>query len=1241
MVYRVYVEKKPGFDGKTASLMKELSDVLGVKGLKGIRLLNRYDVEGINEDLFNKAVTSVFSEPPVDDVSYDLRYDDGDRVFAVEYLPGQFDQRADSASECIQLISKGERPAVKNARIYVLSGDLTDEDVEKIKHYMINPVEAREAGLGTFDTLETVYDVPPAVEILHGFTDFDDEKLQAFSNEKGLAMDLADLRFVRDHFREEHRDPTITEIRVIDTYWSDHCRHTTFNTTIDSVRFHDQEIQDTYDEYIATREELGRTKPVTLMDIGTIAAKYLKANGKLDKLDESEEINACTVKITVDVDGKPEDWLLLFKNETHNHPTEIEPFGGAATCIGGAIRDPLSGRSYVYAAMRVTGAADPLVPVSETLKGKLPQSKIVTTAADGYSSYGNQIGLATGQVDEIYHPGYVAKRMEVGGVVAAAPAENVVRLRPEKGDVVILLGGRTGRDGMGGATGSSKSHTEESLTDCGAEVQKGNAPEERKLQRLFRNPEASRMIKRCNDFGAGGVSVAIGELADGLKIDLDKVPKKYEGLDGTELAISESQERMAVVVSAGNADRFKELAESENLEATVVAEVTEEPYLRQYWRGDLIVDIPRSFLDTNGTEKHIDIEVEPEQEYKTEYTGDFKDDMLAMASDLNCCSKRGLSEEFDSTIGQGAVQMPFGGKYQRTPVQAMATLISVEKGHTDDLSLMSYGYDPYVSSASPYKGAYLAVVQSACKLVAQGAPFRDVYLSFQEYFEKPGAEPTRWGKPLAAVLGAFKAQKGLGIAAIGGKDSMSGTFEHIDVPPTLISFAITTCKTGDIVTGEFKNVGDKVIMLSPHLREESGLPCPKSLLHIFEEVHSMTSDGIAKACYTNGFGGVSEAVMKMAMGNRIGFRFDDEVPYETLFEKNYGSFIIEVPSAFELPESPFFYTSVLGNTSSAQEVTYKDKSVSFDELFDAYESKLEPVYPCNIETKPNKTETFTYKKKETDVLPGRGSSSEPKVLIPVFPGTNCEYDTAKAFEDAGAKAEVVIVNNLDPLHVTRSVEDFAEKVHESQMIFIPGGFSGGDEPDGSGKFITAFFRNPEIKEAVTELLDSRGGLMAGICNGFQALIKLGLVPYGKITDQDVTSPTLTFNEIGRHQSKLVRVRVASDKSPWMSLVNAGDIFTAPVSHGEGRFIASEEEIRELAENGQILTQYVDEEGNVSADIQANPNGSLYSIEGITSPDGRVLGKMGHAERTGNGLYLNVPGEYDMKMFRSAVEYFKA
>ncbi len=1240
MVFRVYVEKKPEFNNAAAALKKELSDVLGVKGIDSIRLLNRYDVEGIDEDLFRIAVTDVFSEPPVDNVSYELVTEPGDKIFAVEYLPGQFDMRANSASECIQLISKGERPLVRTARIYVISGSLTDEDLEKVKHYIINPVEAREAVLDTFDTLAADYEQPAPVEVLTGFRDFDDENLQKFSDEKGLAMDLADLRFVRDHFRDEQRDPTITEIRVIDTYWSDHCRHTTFNTTIDSVKFNDEYIQKTYEEYLDTRKELGRTKPVNLMDIGTIAARYLKANGKLDKLDESEEINACTVKVTVTVDGEPQDWLLLFKNETHNHPTEIEPFGGAATCIGGAIRDPLSGRSYVYAAMRLTGAADPLTPVSETLKGKLPQSKIVTTAADGYSSYGNQIGLATGQVDEIYHPGYVAKRMEVGGVVAAAPAENVVRLTPEEGDVVILLGGRTGRDGMGGATGSSKSHTQESLTTCGAEVQKGNAPEERKLQRLFRNPEASKMIKRCNDFGAGGVSVAIGELADGLSIDLDKVPKKYEGLDGTELAISESQERMAVVVSADNADRFKELAEAENLEATVVATVTKEPYLRQYWKGDLIVDIPRAFLDTNGTEKHIDIETEPEHDYKTEFTGDFRKDMLNMASDLNCCSKRGLSEEFDSTIGQGAVQMPFGGKNQRTPVQAMATLISVEKGHTDNISLMSWGYDPFISAASPYKGAYLAVVQSASKLVAQGAPFRDVYLSFQEYFEKPGEDPKRWGKPFAAVLGAFKAQKGLEIAAIGGKDSMSGTFEKIDVPPTLISFAITTCKAGDIVTGEFKENDDKIIMLSPHLREESGLPCPKSLKAIFEEVHKLCQDGTAKACYTNGFGGVSEALMKMSMGNDIGVKIDPEFPYEKLFEKNYGSFIIEVPADTELPVSPYFYSDVIGSTTDDQNIVYKDARVDFDDLFDAYEKKLEPVYPCNIETAPNKVETFTYNRKETDIWPEHARVEEPKVLIPVFPGTNCEYDSAKAFEDAGAKADVVIINNLDPEHVSRSVEEFADKVRESQIIFIPGGFSGGDEPDGSAKFITSFFRNPEIKDAVTDLLDSRGGLMAGICNGFQALIKLGLVPYGKICDQDVTSPTLTFNEIGRHQSKLVRVRVCSDKSPWMAGVSTGDIYTTPVSHGEGRFIASEDEICALAGNGQILTQYVDLDGNVSADIQFNPNGSLYSIEGITSPDGRVLGKMGHAERKGAFLYRNVPGEYDMKMFESAVEYFR-
>ena len=1239
MVYRVYVEKKPEYDGKSDALRKELTDVLGVKGIESIRLINRYDVEGIDEGLFSRAVTTVFSEPPVDDVSYDLDVKPDDKVFAVEYLPGQFDQRADSAAECIQLISKGERPLVRTARIYVISGSLTDEDLERVKHYMINPVEAREAVLDCFDTLETEYDQPAPVEVLTGFRDFDDDALKKFSDEKGLAMDLADLRFVRDHFIEEQRDPTITEIRVIDTYWSDHCRHTTFNTTIDSVKFNDEYIQKTYEDYLETRKELGRTKPVNLMDIGTLAARYLKKTGKLDKLDESEEINACTVKVTVTVDGEPQDWLLLFKNETHNHPTEIEPFGGAATCIGGAIRDPLSGRSYVYAAMRVTGAADPLTPISETLKGKLPQSKIVTTAADGYSSYGNQIGLATGQVDEIYHPGYVAKRMEVGGVIAAAPAENVIRLTPEEGDVVILLGGRTGRDGMGGATGSSKSHTEESLTECGAEVQKGNAPEERKLQRLFRTPEASKMIKRCNDFGAGGVSVAIGELADGLDIDLDKVPKKYEGLDGTELAISESQERMAVVVSADDAERFIELAEGENLEATIVAHVTKEPYLREYWKGDLIVDIPRAFLDTNGTEKHIDIETEKEHEYKKEVTGDFREDMLAMASDLNCCSKRGLSEQFDSTIGQGAVQMPFGGKYQRTPAQAMATLISVEKGHTDDVSLMSYGYDPYVSSEAPYVGAYLAVVQSVSKLVAQGAPFKDVYLSFQEYFEKPGTDPKRWGKPFAAVLGAFRAQKGLGIAAIGGKDSMSGTFEKIDVPPTLISFAVTTCKTGDIVTGEFKQADDKIIMLSPK-KTSDGLPCTKSLLALFDYVNRLSASGTIKACYANGFGGAAEALMKMSMGNQIGAAIRSDFPYETLFEKRYGSFIAEVPSDVDIPLSDDFMVCEIGHTTFENSLVFGDRSVDFDELIDAYENKLEPVYRCNITTAPNKTETFTYNKSSDDAYPEHARVSKPKVLIPVFPGTNCEYDTAKAFEDAGAESSVFIVNNLDPDHVAKSVDKFAEEVRGSQMIFIPGGFSGGDEPDGSGKFITAFFRNPEVKDAVTDLLDNRGGLMAGICNGFQALIKLGLVPYGKILDQDVTSPTLTFNEIGRHQSKLIRVRVCSDKSPWMTAVHTGDIFTAPISHGEGRFIASEEQIRKLAENGQILTQYVDLDGNVSSDIQFNPNGSLFSIEGITSPDGRVLGKMGHAERKGEGLYLNVPGEYDMKLFESAVSYFR-
>ena len=1234
MVYRVYVEKKKTFASEAESLKKEIQGLFQIGGLTDLRIVNRYDVENLPKEIFDGAIRTVFSEPQVDDASEELQYAEDDHVFAVEFLPGQFDQRANSAAECIQLISKGERPEVKSAKVYILSGDLSEADLAVIKKYVINPVEAREATLGTYETLKTEYEIPTTVEHLEGFRDLDEKGLEEFLVSRGLAMDLGDLKFCQDYFRSEDRDPTITEIKVIDTYWSDHCRHTTFNTTIDSVRFEDPEIQKTYEDYLETRKELNRTKPINLMDMGTLAAKYLRAHGMLDKLDESEEINACTVKIDVNVEGKTEKWLLLFKNETHNHPTEIEPFGGAATCIGGAIRDPLSGRSYVYGAMRVTGAADPLTPVSETLEGKLPQRKLVTTAADGYSSYGNQIGLATGQVDEIYHPGYVAKRMEVGAVIAAAPAENVRRERPTDGDIVILLGGRTGRDGCGGATGSSKKHTLTSLESCGAEVQKGNAPEERKLQRLFRNPEASRMIKRCNDFGAGGVSVAIGELADGLDIDLNAVPKKYDGLDGTELAISESQERMAVVVAAEDADRFIALSETENLEATIVARVTESPYLLENWNGEAIVNISRAFLDTNGAEKHIDVEIPMHSSFSKELSGDFAEEYEKLASDLNVCSKRGLSEQFDSTIGAGSVLMPFGGKFQRTPTQAMVNLISVESKHTDTCSLMSWGYNPMIASASPYHGAYLAVVESVSKLVATGAMYRDVYLSFQEYFEKPGTEPGRWGKPMAAVLGAFRAQKELGVAAIGGKDSMSGTFENIDVPPTLISFAVTTDSTDHILSPEFKSADDKIIMLTPEY-DENGLPTGESLKEVFRRVGELNASGLVKAAYTPTYGGIAEGILKMAMGNQIGFCYDEGLSMDDIFGYHYGSILIEVDGKdVELEGDNMI---LIGTTCAEPVIALGDCKLDLCALEAKYEEKLESVYKCNIQPKDNKVETITCEYEQHAHASYR--VDKPKVLIPVFPGTNCEFDSAKAFRDAGADPEIFVINNLTAENVSSSVETFAEKIRESQIIFIPGGFSGGDEPDGSGKFITAFFRNQEIKDAVSDLLDNREGLMIGICNGFQALIKLGLVPYGKIIDTDEDCATLTFNEIRRHQSKIVRVRVASNKSPWTANVHAGDIFSVPISHGEGRFIAPESLIRELAENGQILTQYVDLDGEVTTDVQFNPNGSYYAIEGITSPDGRILGKMGHAERVGKDLYKNVPGDYDMKLFRSAVEYF--
>ena len=1043
-------------------------------------------------------------------------------------------------------------------------------------------------------------------------------------------MDEDDIYFCQTYFKGENRNPTITEIRMIDTYWSDHCRHTTFLTTIDSVSFEDDLLQETYDDYLKTREFLNRTKPINLMDIATVAGRYLKKIGKLDRLDESEEINACTVKIDITVDGKKEPWLLLFKNETHNHPTEIEPFGGAATCIGGAIRDPLSGRSYVYGAMRVTGAGNPLKPVKETLKGKLPQRKIVTTAANGYSSYGNQIGLATGIVDELYHDGYQAKRMEIGAVIAGAPEKNVRRERPLPDDVVILLGGRTGRDGCGGATGSSKSHTLTSLESCGAEVQKGNAPEERKLQRLFRNERASQMIKRCNDFGAGGVSVAIGELADGLLIDLDKVPKKYEGLDGTELAISESQERMAVVVAPCDVDEFIKLADSENLEATVVAKVTKEERLTMTWKGNTIVDISREFLNSNGAEKHISINASKVQNYDKKVTDNFEKNYKELVDDLNVCSKRGLSERFDSTIGAGTVLMPFGGKRQRTPIQAMVHKISVEKGYTDDCSLMSWGYNPFISEKSPYHGAYLAVIESISKLIATGASFKDVYLTFQEYFERPLKDGKRWGKPLSALLGAFKAQKDLNVASIGGKDSMSGSFEDMDVPPTLVSFAVTTDNVKNIVSPEFKRGNSKVVFIKTKYNKNN-LPDTKSLIDNFKLVNKLVKEDRVLSIYTPCYGGIAEGVFKMCIGNGLGFKFNSDINIEEIFGYNYGSFIVELKEDENVGE-------VLGYTSNQSSIIYNDCEISLQELEEIYENKLENVYPMNAKTDKSIIENYSFESKKI-YLPNI-KVSKPKVLIPVFPGTNCEYDSAKAVETAGAEADIFVINNLTADGVARSVEKFAQKISQSQIIFIPGGFSGGDEPDGSGKFITAFFRNNEIKEKVTELLDKRDGLMCGICNGFQALIKLGLVPYGKIIDADENTPTLTFNSIGRHQSKIVQTRVVSNNSPWLKGVNVGDIINVPISHGEGRFIASDDVIQSLNKNGQIATQYVDSLGKATSDINYNPNNSKMAIEGILSPDGRVIGKMGHSERWHNGLYKNVYGNYDMKLFESAVKYFK-
>ena len=1240
-VYRCYSEKRPGFDVEARGLFDSLHNLLEIQSLSGVRYLCRYDVEGVDEAVYERAKHIVFSEPMAD-VCYDEAFplpEGPHAVLAVEPLPGQFDQRADSCAQCIQLMTQGERPAVAAAKVYVLEGTLSDADLAKIRTYLINPVEAREASMDKPQTLHAVYEIPTEVASVLGFVQMDAGALDALRQSMGLAMDLDDLKFLQAYFRdEEHRDPTITEVRMVDTYWSDHCRHTTFLTQIDNVTFEDPMVQEAYDRYLAARvevygEEKAAKRPVTLMDIATAAAKVLKKRGYLKNLDESEEINACSIKVTVHVDGKPEEWLLMFKSETHNHPTEIEPFGGAATCIGGAIRDPLSGRSYVYQAMRVTGAGDPTVPLSKTLPHKLPQRKLCTTAAAGYSSYGNQIGLATGLVHEFYHPGYVAKRMEIGAVVGAAPIQNVIREVPEPGDIVILLGGKTGRDGCGGATGSSKKHTEASLETCGAEVQKGNPPEERKLQRLFRNPDVTRMIRRCNDFGAGGVSVAIGELADGLDIDLNAVPKKYDGLDGTELAISESQERMAVVVRARDVDAFIAAAAKENLEAVVVATVTDKNRLRMTWNGKTIVDVSRDFLNTNGCAKHADAIVPalPIPDAANLPDGDtLQEKILHQMSSLGICLERGLTERFDGSIGASSVFMPYGGKNQLTPTQVMAATLPALNGQCSTASVMAFGFDPYYTEQNPFLGAAAAVVESVAKLVAAGCDYKTAYLTFQEYFERLGRDPHRFGKPLSALLGAYKAQEELCLGAIGGKDSMSGSFDDMDVPPTLVSFAIAPEEADRLISPEFKAAGHPVYLFDAPYTPD-GAPDYPAIKPMWEEITSLIRAGKIVSAWALSVGGVSEAICKMAIGNDIGFAFDEMFPSEALFLKNFGGLVVEATE-----ELPAYWK--IGVTTAQPEITISDEVIDLDTLKATLEGTLESVFPTQAPASDAHLQTVSYT--ERSAAAPAVKCARPLAVIPVFPGTNCEYDTAKAIENAGGAAEIIVVRNYSADALAQSAEQLEAAIRRAQMVILPGGFSGGDEPDGSGKFIASFLRGPGIKDAVHELLGKRDGLMLGICNGFQALIKLGLVPYGEIRDLDENCPTLTFNLIGRHQSRYVTTRVASVKSPWLSSFSVGDLHSIAISHGEGRFVAPQAEIDRLAQNGQIAFQYTDLAGNPSMDIAFNPNGSLCAIEGITSPDGRVLGKMGHTERFSPYVGKNIYGEKYQPIFANGVNYFK-
>lgn len=1259
MVRRVLVEKREGFDLEAKALKKDLLESLHINNIENLRILNRYDVEGISEEVYENAAKTIFSEPNLDVVYYEeIPELKGERVFAIEFLPGQYDQRGDWAAQCVQIVNQGIRPTINTAKVYILSGQVTDEEFSKIKDYCINPVDSREASLEKPETLKMETEIPTTVEVLDGFIDLDEDGLKTFVSEKGLAMTLGDLQHVQKYFKDtEKRNPTITEIKVLDTYWSDHCRHTTFMTEIENVKIEDGKFNDivkeAYQMYLNSRDNVyvNRHKDICLMDIATVAVKELKKNGKLNDLDESEEINACSINVDVEVDGKMEKYLVMFKNETHNHPTEIEPFGGAATCLGGAIRDPLSGRSYVYQAMRVTGSADPRTTLEDTLPGKLMQRKITTEAAHGYSSYGNQIGLTTGQVAEVYDENFVAKRMEIGAVIAAAPKENVVRERPEAGDVIVLLGGKTGRDGCGGATGSSKEHSEESILTCSAEVQKGDAPNERKIQRFFRNKEVAQMIKRCNDFGAGGVCVAIGEIADSLDINLDLVPKKYDGLDGTELSISESQERMAVAIKKENKDKFIQLAVEENLEATHVATVTDTGYLRMFWNGKAIVDINREFLDTNGVKQTTDVHVTKVDEENTFFNSNeivkdvkcasMKDKFTKVLSDLNVCSQKGLVEIFDNTIGGNTVLMPFGGKYQATPTQGMVAKIPVLGGETNTSTIMTYGYNPKVGKWSPFHGALYAVVESVCKLVAIGGNYSTTRLTFQEYFEKLGNNPEKWGKPFSALLGAFYAQSKFEIPAIGGKDSMSGTFKDIEVPPTLVSFAVDTVDARKVVSPEFKKADSKVVMLCVNKSENDVIDF-EELKKNLDKVRELIHGNKVLSTYALGFAGVGEAISKMAFGNKVGFKFSEEAEKaltdDKLFEASYGNIVLELAKD-DLNVLDGYNYIVLGSTVKEASLFIKGEELSLDELYKAHCSTLEPIFPTKAEEVKSKIETINYIS-QGEAKKSSLSIATPRVFIPAFPGTNCEYDSARAFERAGANANIRVFKNLTYKDIEDSIDTIVNEIKSSQIIMLPGGFSAGDEPDGSGKFIATVFRNPRVQEAINEFLTKKDGLMLGICNGFQVLIKLGLVPYGEIRVQSENAPTLTYNNIGRHQAKIARTRISSNKSPWLAQTNVGDIHNIAVSHGEGKFVASEEVMRELIANGQVATQYVDFNNEATYDIEFNPNGSFYAVEGITSVDGRVFGKMGHSERIGEEVYKNIIGEKDQKIFESGVKYFR-